>query len=67
MSLRTGCSARQYSDEMHCHKCGLVWDVNDPDPPICSPIEHKPVEVVERPVSRERARQHLDGLKRSLS
>lgn len=37
MSLRTGCSARQYSDEMHCHKCGLVWGLNDPDPPECQP------------------------------
>lgn len=32
---RKSCYARQYSDQMHCHKCGLVWDMNDPDPPSC--------------------------------
>ena len=29
------CRAIQYSDEMHCAKCVLRWDVNDPDPPGC--------------------------------
>ena len=29
------CRARQYSDQMICGKCALVWDVNDPDPPVC--------------------------------
>lgn len=29
------CLARQYSDQMVCHKCGLVWDMNDPEPPEC--------------------------------
>jgi len=28
------CFARQYSDQMQC-SCGLAWDVNDPDPPVC--------------------------------
>lgn len=28
------CKARQYSDQMAC-ECGLVWDMNDPDPPMC--------------------------------
>jgi len=32
---RTGCSARQQSDQMTCDRCGLVWDMNDPDPPAC--------------------------------
>lgn len=32
---RTSCQARQYSDQMSCAKCGLTWDVNDPEPPIC--------------------------------
>lgn len=26
------CYATQHSDQMICHKCGLVWDMNDPDP-----------------------------------
>ena len=29
------CKARQYNDEYHCGRCGLIWDVNDPDPPEC--------------------------------
>jgi len=29
------CLARQYSDQMNCAACGLVWDVNDPEPPPC--------------------------------
>lgn len=29
------CRALQYSDQMNCTACGLVWDVNDPDPPPC--------------------------------
>lgn len=31
------CSARQYSDQMHCGRCALQWDVNDPAPPQCMP------------------------------
>lgn len=30
------CKARQYSDQMNCKDCGLVWDVNDPEPPACN-------------------------------
>jgi len=29
------CQARQHSDQMHCAKCRLTWDANDPDPPVC--------------------------------
>lgn len=29
------CYAQQFSDQMICHKCGLIWDMNDPDPPEC--------------------------------
>ena len=32
---KTGCTARQYSDQMICDNCGLVWDTNDPEPPQC--------------------------------
>jgi hypothetical protein len=36
---RTGeCEARQYSDRMHCCRCGLTWDVNDFDPPLCKHV-----------------------------
>lgn len=30
-----GCKARQISDQMSCARCGLLWDINDPDPPEC--------------------------------
>lgn len=36
------CAARQYSDQMTCHKCGLVWDMNDPEPPECRLGERVP-------------------------
>ena len=36
---RPGCSARQHSDQMCCGRCGLAWDMNDPDPPACTPPE----------------------------
>jgi len=29
------CEARQMSDQMSCTRCGLVWDMNDPDRPEC--------------------------------
>ena len=32
---RHNCQARQESDQMRCVPCGLVWDMNDPDPPEC--------------------------------
>ncbi len=36
MSSRSvDCKARQHSDQMLC-ECGLGWDVNDPDPPVCT-------------------------------
>lgn len=35
------CAARQYSDQMHCGKCGLTWDMNDPEPPRCVTVADK--------------------------
>jgi len=29
------CLARRHNDQMMCHHCGLVWDVNDPEPLTC--------------------------------
>jgi hypothetical protein len=26
---------RQYGDTTKCERCGLVWDINDPLPPLC--------------------------------
>ena len=32
---RHNCHARHESDQMRCVPCGLVWDMNDPEPPEC--------------------------------
>ena len=37
--LVNNCKARQHSDQMLCDHCGTVWDINDPDPPVCSTKE----------------------------
>jgi hypothetical protein len=31
------CDAVQRSDQMVCHTCEQLWDVNDPAPPNCDP------------------------------
>ena len=41
MKRPAGCVARQYSDQMQCARCGLTWDVNDPEPPECG-LARKP-------------------------
>lgn len=41
------CKARQYSDQMACSECGLSWDVNDPEPPICGKKTALPGELAE--------------------
>lgn len=51
---RRGCSARQYSDQMCCARCGLQYDVNDPEPPECL-------------TSKEVGQKELEGLKRYLA
>lgn len=47
------CQARQYGSEMHCAKCGLVWDTNDPEPPECQ-------------TDRQIGFKHLDKIKEVL-
>lgn len=43
------CEARQYSDQMQCGPCGLAWDVNDPDPPICgAELTHRAMRYTDR-------------------
>lgn len=50
-------NARQYSDQMVCSRCGLVWDVNDPEPPECVlPESHGVEEVPHQPPARVRAK-----------
>lgn len=32
----TACAARPGADQqMRCTRCGLVWDIDDPEPPTC--------------------------------
>ncbi len=35
------CTAVRYSDQMCCGRCGLQWDVNDPEPPRCGRADGK--------------------------
>ena len=35
-SRPTACAARPGADQqMRCIRCGLVWDIDDPEPPGC--------------------------------
>ena len=43
-----GCNARQYSDQMVCDKCGLEWDVNDPDAPACKTKQQRALTWIDR-------------------
>ena len=53
------CEAIHQSDQMCCYKCGLVWDLDDDDPPECMTDEHyQPLIDV--------GRATLDELKREL-
>jgi len=59
------CKARQFSDQMQCGKCGLAWDVNDPEPPACKPITYPSWKDQDRKRGREvlaRLRGELDRL-----
>lgn len=38
------CKAYQCGDQMHCGRCGLQWDVNDPDRPDCL----TPIDIIRR-------------------
>lgn len=35
------CTARQHNDQMCCGRCGLQWDVNDPEPPKCGQVQRE--------------------------
>ena len=38
MNSRTNCQARVLGDQYHCDRCGVVWDINDQDPPDCRTV-----------------------------
>jgi hypothetical protein len=49
------CKAKQFSDQMVCTECVLVWDMNDPAPPRCKMTEEEqvPSRAQSRPKSRD--------------
>ena len=61
----TSCQARQYSDEMHCARCRLRWDVNDPSPPACQPhvltVPSVPLAPRAVTVATRSRNEHLDN------
>lgn len=52
------CTARQFSDQMICSKCGLVWDTNDTDPPTCGKLKEFPPNVHDAWFSRDFGRKN---------
>lgn len=53
------CEAVQYSDQMQCARCGLAYDVNDPEPPECRLVITTPQKEQNGP---SKAREILDRL-----
>lgn len=58
------CKARQYSDQMSCSECGLVWDMNDDDPPECGAEPPPLVSTVDPVITRLYGQRVLNKLKR---
>lgn len=44
MASTVKCAARTIGQELHCSRCGYVWDVNDPEPPKCKTLRDLYVE-----------------------
>jgi len=42
------CVAHQESDQKVCEKCGLVWDMNDSNPPFCGEVYRKSSRALKR-------------------
>lgn len=55
------CQAHRENDQMCCGRCGLQWDINDPEPPRCT----DDLELIEQ--RRENGREHLNRIKALLS
>lgn len=47
------CKAYQVNDQMLCGQCGLQWDVNDPEPPGCQPVDLAELRTRQRTLLRE--------------
>ncbi len=37
------CRATRTNDQMFCHRCKLMWDVDDPDRPECATVPAAPI------------------------
>lgn len=38
MNKSSECKAQVHGDQWYCDICQLVWDIDDPEPPKCSPV-----------------------------
>lgn len=36
------CKARRINDQMFCDGCGVQWDLDDTDPPVCRADQPEP-------------------------
>lgn len=61
--MKNGCSARRVNEQMQCGKCGLAWDVNDPEPPQCRPITQSSWHEQDRKRGRDVLARLKAGLK----
>jgi hypothetical protein len=53
------CNAIRSGDQMQCGRCGLSWDVNDPDRPACNPIN------MAKRAQRERSLWKLNNVRKT--
>lgn len=52
------CTARQFSDQKVCNRCGYCWDMNDPDPPKCK---------TDTRINREKSQQARNTMMKELT
>ena len=57
MTNNNRCEAVQVSDQMCCGRCGLAWDVNDPEPPECLTTEQVKAQRIQERKLREGGRR----------
>lgn len=50
------CDAKRNGDEMHCHRCGLQWSVNDNEPPSCVPAGTLAIAKMRRMIAESKLR-----------
>ena len=52
------CEARQYSDQKVCDRCGLCWDMNDPDLPECLSVREIELRKINRTLYVPKHQRH---------